>query len=379
MKKRITFFVLIYFLTLVSISIIQGQVDTLWTRTFGGVRVEAGNSVQQTSDGGYIIAGIKEIFDYGDGDVWLIKTNTLGDTLWTKTFGGSNYDVGYSVRETTDEGYIIVGTTESFGAGDEDVWLIKTNFIGDTLWTKTFGGIYRDAGRSVQQTTDGGYILIGYTDLLGFSERKIWLIKTNANGDTIWTKTYGFGNDAQGSSVQQTTDEGYIIVGYYFSLYAGYDNVCLIKTNISGDILWTKTFGGDNFDYGYSIQQTTDRGYIITGMKDGDVWLIKTTPEGTIIEQNDDLIILDFSLQQNYPNPFNPATQIIYTLAHSNTVSLIIYDLLGREVQTLINKYQTVGSYSVNVDGSSLSSGIYLYQLKVGNDFVATKKMILAR
>jgi Secretion system C-terminal sorting domain len=157
----------------------------------------------------------------------------------------------------------------------------------------------------------------------------------------------------------------------------------LIKTNDFGDTLWTKTFGGSLQDNGRSVLQTPDMGYIIVGDTYSyggyNVLLVKTTPEGTKIEQDKDIIALDYSLQQNYPNPFNPTTQIIYTLPHSNIVFLIIYDLSGKEVQTLVNEYQTVGNYSVDFDASNLSSGIYFYKLKVGNNFVATRKMILTR
>ena len=138
MKKRITFIVFVSFFILIPILIVQGQVDTLWTKTFGGRDLDWGRSVQLTSDGGYIIVG--DIWNGADGfDIWLLKSDTSGDTLWTKTFGGRFDDRGYSVQQTTDEGYIIVGSTESFSAGDYDVWLIKTDASGDTLWTKTYG------------------------------------------------------------------------------------------------------------------------------------------------------------------------------------------------------------------------------------------------
>jgi hypothetical protein len=274
----------IIFIIFVSISLIQAQVDTLWTKTFGGSDYDVGNSVQQTIDEGYVIIGYTYSFGAGDRDIWLVKINADGDTLWTKTFGGSHYEEGYSVQQTTDEGFIITGRTDSFGAGWFDVCLIKTNASGDTLWTKTIGGSGDDEGRSVQQTMDEGFIITGRTGSFG-TGGDVWLIKTNADGDTLWTKTFGGRDGDYGSAVQQTPDGGYVIIGYTSSFGAGdYDN-WLIKTNADGDTVWTKTFGGSGIDYGYSVQQTSDGGYIITGHSGsfgtgGDIWLIKTNASG---------------------------------------------------------------------------------------------------
>ncbi len=267
--------------------------DTLWTKTFGGDEGDYGNSVQQTTDGGYIITGLTWLIRNVDCDVYLIKTNSNGDTLWTKTFGGEDYDQGKSVQQTTDGGYIITGFTSSFGNGEYDVYLIKTDGNGDTLWTKTFGGDNNELGLSVQQTTDGGYIITGYTDSFGNSEYDVYLIKTDNIGDTLWTSFYGGQYDDRGWSVQQTIDGGYIICGtteltetYLNSI----DDVYLIKTDNDGDTLWTKTYGGDGEDKGYSVQQTTDGGFIITGKTnsfsnswDSDVYLIKTNSFGDTI------------------------------------------------------------------------------------------------
>ena len=260
--------------------------DTVWTKTFGGSGVDKGRSVQQTSDGGYIIMGYTTSYGAGNSDVWLIKTDAGGDTIWTKTFGGGDNDLGLYVQQTSDGGYIITGFTWSYGAGDSDVWLIKTDTSGDTVWTKTFGGSGVDKSWYVQQTSDGGYIITGWTDSYGAGSEDVWLIKTDASGDTVWTKTFGGSDDDGGVSVQQTSDVGYIITGYTRSYGAGDYDVWLIKTDSWGDTIWTKTFGGSDWDCGHSVQQISDGGYIISG-KYGtgswDVWLIKTDSWGDTI------------------------------------------------------------------------------------------------
>ncbi|WP_424445244.1 hypothetical protein [Methanothrix sp.] len=314
-----------------------------WDRTYGGLGKDLGFFVQQTKDEGYIIVGGKKSFwIVGNYDLWIIKTDAKGNVLWDRTFGGSGEDLGFSVQQTNDDGYIIAGYTSftngkkawiieidsqgnkqldmatgradseaasigltkdggyiiagytpSSGSGKEDVWLIKTNSKLHWDWLKTFGGPSRDLGLSVQETEDGGYIIAGLTESFGAGKGDVWLIKTDPKGDKEWDRTFGGSNFDSGASVQQTRDGGYIITGYntittdnvrsYSRLFnsANIGRVWLIKTDSKGIELWNETFGGTRNDWGNSVQETRDGGYIITGVTESygagkeDVWLIK--------------------------------------------------------------------------------------------------------
>jgi len=261
-----------------------------WQKTFGGSDDDQGYSVKQTVDSGYIMAGATKSFGAGDYDVYLIKTDPNGNLLWQKTFGGSDEEVGFLVQQTSDGGYIIAGTTYSFGAGDYDMYLIKTDPNGNQEWQKTFGGSGDDRGYSAQQTSDGGYIIAGENRSFGAGSADVYLIKTDPNGNSEWQKTFGGSRDDYGYSVQQTSDGGYIIAGATTSFGAAGPNVYLIKTDPNGNQKWQKTFGGNYNEEGYSVQQTSDSGYIITGWtfyvaKYTNVYLIKTEPNGNLLWQ----------------------------------------------------------------------------------------------
>ena len=260
----------------------QGNED--WNQTFGGGNYDRGNSVKQTNDGGYIITGEISSSGNGSSDVLLIKTDHKGNKEWEHTFGGVDYDRGYSVQQTRDGGFIIAGSTRSNGDSYDDVWLIKADSLGNEEWNRTFGGGYIDIGHCVYETKDNGYVITGYTQSYGNGSRDVWLIKTDFQGNEEWNRTFGDSFVDFGKSVQQTIDGGFIITGSKGTNY--FSDAWLIKTDSQGNEEWNQLFGGVDYDFGNFVRQTNDNGYIITGHTKSygnggyDVLLIKTDSKG---------------------------------------------------------------------------------------------------
>jgi hypothetical protein len=266
---------------------IDASGTVVFARNFGWIGADMGRSVAQTSDGGYIVAGQTGSFGAGGYDVYLIKTDAAGSKLWDQVFGGAYDDIGYSVQQTEDGGYIIAGSTDLSGSGVPDIYLIKTDTGGKQVWAKTFDLGGHDYGYSVQNTTDGGYVIAGQTEG-GGGGSYAYLLKTDADGNKVWDKTYGANGGEFARSIQRTGDGGYVVAGATASVGAGAYDVYLLKTDASGDTLWTRTFGGPESDIGYSVQAAADGGYIVSGSTisygagERDVWLIKTDAQGNV-------------------------------------------------------------------------------------------------
>ncbi|MEW5952870.1 MAG: copper amine oxidase N-terminal domain-containing protein [Bacillota bacterium] len=237
-----------------------------WPKTFGGVGNDRGNRVQQTSDGGFIITGeIQVSSPHSNKKLYLLKTDASGAKQWEKTFGGSGEDTGACVRQTTDGGYIITGAATSFGAGQSDVYLIKTDENGKQEWDKTFGGKDDDYGVCVRQTSDGGFIAAGSTSSRSSAGGyDVCLIKTDAGGQTQWEKTFGGAGWDIPNTVEQTSDGGYIMAGRSSSFSQGDFDLYLVKTDARGNKQWEQTHGGSGWDTAKTIKQNQD-GYLVAG------------------------------------------------------------------------------------------------------------------
>lgn len=389
------------------------------------------SAVQQTSDGGYILTGYISNYGAGMDDFYLVKTDVRGTPLWTKTYGGTKNDDANSVEQTADGGYIIAGTTSSFGDTLGDIYLVKTNSAGDTLWTKSYGSNLTDAadmGNSVRQTSDHGYIIAGVTISTSAGEFAR-LIKTDSTGAIQWTKLFGTNNttsDASFACVQKTTDGGYISAGYISNFGAGSDDYYLVKTKANGDTLWTRTYGSKKNDDAYFVKETSDGGYIVAGLTLGfaaggghlylakadtignsscNVYYTQTTLNTSIgtktsstptrvstggVATNAAMIVMSGGLAKEvcetsgiYEKPIgknqikvfpNPSSSEV-TFASGTEVKnalLKIYDVNGKEVKEI-----NFSGMQVTLEKGNLETGIYFYQVLSGSEIIGSGKLIL--
>ncbi|MBV6484359.1 MAG: hypothetical protein KFKLKKLM_00856 [Flavobacteriales bacterium] len=319
MKKQ----VITITLFLVSFYITAQPPSIEWQKALGGGGPDEASSIQQTTDGGYIVAGRSNSFtssNYSSSVFWLIKLTSTGVISWEKVLGGNGYDLATSIQQTTDGGYIVAGYSNSFDGdvtgnhGNYDYWIVKLTSSGAITWQKSFGGTGDDKAWSIQQTTDGGYIVAGETDskngdVTGNTspENGCWVVKMSNMGVITWQIffTKGLSYSSGAKSIQQTSDGGFIVAGHAIGMNGPYwspsvmigPSYWVIKLNSSGVIQWEKILGGSSSDYSTSIQQTVDGGYIVAGYSesnDGDVignhggydyWVVKLTSTGTIVWQ----------------------------------------------------------------------------------------------
>jgi hypothetical protein len=315
--------------------------DTLWTRTYGGSDYELARSVVRTDDRGFFIGGRTNSYGAGSSDVYLVKTDSDGDTIWTRVYGGADEEYCWSVQQTADGGYIAGGHTRSFGSGWEDAMVLRMDAEGDTLWMAIIGGDREDYCRSIQQTDDGGFIFAGITQSYGAGMEDFWLVKLDSDGEMEWSRTFGTGNDEHALSVRQTSDGGYILCGYVFTGGTAWYNIAVVKTDSDGEMTWAAMYGGQYDDHGQCIRQTSDGNYIIAGSTRsygagaGDVYILKIEGE----EQPEPPVSVEM-VPDNPPVVVNPGGYFTFTGTISNNTP---NDLAG-DLWIMLN-VPGIGSY----------------------------------
>ena len=285
MKRIIPFLVL--FLIFAASMYLNGQ----WARTFGGSDHERAYSIRQTSDGGYIVAGYTSSFGAGDTDFWLLKLSSTGAIEGEMVFGGSSTDAAYAILETDDGGAFAAGDTESFGAGGADIWVIKFDSDGNIEEEATIGGSSYDFVYSLQPTSDGGAIIAAETYSFGAGESDIWLLKASSTGVIEGQATFGGSSYDWPSFIQETSDGGCIVSGSTLSFGAGGIDIWILKLSSTGVIESQGTVGGNENDWSSSVLETGDGGCIVFGNTESfgaggaDIWIIKFDSDGNIEDQ----------------------------------------------------------------------------------------------
>jgi hypothetical protein len=373
---------------------INDQGDTLWTKTYGTSNNEQAFDIKITNDGGYIVCGQSDEPN-GRMNYYLVKTNSMGDSIWTRKHGLPNQEKAYAkaVHQTTEGGYLIAGYVDDYtiGTGNGFIYLVITDSLGLLDTTRVYNFPTKEQIYDAQGISDG-YVIAGHIENIGAGGWDMFLMKTDELGDSLWTCTYGDSMEERGYGVEQTLDGGFILAGMTRSLGAGSSDYYLIRTDNNGDTLWTRTFGGNSHEEAFDVHQTVDGGYAVAGYSYSytagwaDFFLVKTDGNGYVpIQAHNDQPIQNYELFQNYPNPFNASTVISWQFAVSSRIKLSISDISGKAVAVLLNEKQPAGFHSIEFDASNLASGIYVYRLSVepltgkAGRFIETRKMVLIR
>jgi hypothetical protein len=388
--------------------------NLLWTKTYGGSGFEYAYDMEQTNDGGYILTGYTTSNSNHNKNIYVVKTNSAGDLVWEKSFGKDSVDVSSSICKTSDGNYLICGYTESFGAGEDDIYAIKINQNGDTLWTKNYGGTRTDNGKSIMEINSSNYVIAGSTGSPGITSNNqdYYLIKTNSSGEASWSKNYGTGGSLPFdwcNGVKKTNENGFILVGessynspldvmlvktdsagnagwkkFYGNNFYDYGNsicntteggflVCgttkskttqkndifVIKVDADGNEKWRETYGGNNNDWGSSVCKTRDGNYVIAGQTNSytngsfDIFVSKIKYSGSIGIKNinEQVNLAKDYFVGNYPNPFNSSTKIVYKIIKPGNVKITIFNVLGKEIITLSNSFCSSGVNQVIWNG----------------------------
>jgi len=366
----------------------NNQGDSLWTKTIGGLYNEQAFDIKVTTDGGFIIGGQA---DDNTGQVYyyLVKTDPMGVVSWSEKYGISIEERAYgkAVQQTSDGGFIITGYVDDYtiGTGTGYIYVVKTDLMGVEQWTESYDWSESEVAYAVEETSDG-YILVGRTYSMGAGSTDALMMKIDFLGNLVWTKTYGDTLGELAYAVEKTADGGFILSGVTYSSGAGSGDYYLIKTDTNGDTIWTRTFGGSHREEAYDVKQTADGGYLLAGYSysfsvgGSDFFCVKTDGNGwvPIKSLKEPSIIREYKLYQNFPNPFNPTTKISWQLPVSSPVDLSVYSITGERIATLVKETYPAGFHTVEWNAVNLASGVYWYRFKAG-DYVETKKMILLR
>jgi len=260
--------------------------EPTWNQTYGGLNTDYGFALEECSGGGFALAGQTNSFGAGNYDGWLVRTDSIGNHLWNKTFGGSNLDYFRDIVECSDGGFALIGVTKSFGGSDEDAWLLRTDSNGNHLWNKTYGGGSADRGDAIVECDSGGFALAGYTVSYSVSGWDGWLIRTDVDGNVQWSQNYNVDVDDRFEDIVECSNTDFAMAGWKRSSFGINEEFWLVRADSTGSLLWSEVYGGTNDERGYGLVEVTGGGFAISGTTTSfgagltDGWVVRTDASG---------------------------------------------------------------------------------------------------
>ncbi|UCG42795.1 MAG: T9SS type A sorting domain-containing protein [candidate division WOR-3 bacterium] len=352
--------------------------ETTRTRTYGGAQDDVAYSASQSIDA-VVLAGYTESYGSGQKDMWFTRIGPDGESLWTRAYGSSGDDVAYGVVGTH------TGEIVAVGHRGGNLHLLKLDMEGNRMWEKTIGGSNDDIGYDIIQTMDDAYAVAGMTKSFCNGISDVWVLKFNTEGETLWTRSLGGEGAEEGYSIFETQEGGMIIAGMSIAATDGDTGAFIARLDAQGTVMWSHVYGEDGVpEIAYSIIQGDDENFTFGGVKCGvsdDAWLVRILPvPSSIVAPGPDQMFL---ADRVVPNPFITHTSISYQLSHPGRIRLAVYDMLGQEVTSLASGSREAGSYEAvwngtDALGNEVASGLYFIRLEAG-DQASTTKVLLGR
>lgn len=360
------------------------KVDSLgneeWFRQFGGSDDEGFKFIVPSPAGGYIACGWTRSYGAGFVDAWVMKLDSLGNTEWSSPYGGTEYDVAKNVYPLSDGGYLVVGYTNSQGAGDRDAWVFKIDADGTMLWEKTFGGEGYDVVYYSTPTSDDNFVITGMVE--DNSAMALWVFKIDPSGNLIWEKAYDKeAGDDEGHYIEETSDNGLVIAAWAGHEGSPWNQMWIVRLDDMGEMLWDSAYGGAASDCANVVRQLNATDYILGGttLSYGagrvDMWLMKLHDNQTGIEGD---IVTEESMFTCYPNPCTASAVLSFDMVQPDYVSISLFDHSGRAVSTVFNGFLDAGVQSVPFNTSDLCNGLYYARMETG-EFVQQEKIIVLK
>ena len=359
----------------------------LWEYRYNTNEEAMASSLVQTADGGFAMAGyIKEYIDSDDEKFLLVRTDEDGQELWAHEYNEhyDNWEKANSLVQTADGGFAMAGTGNRYTGGGLDFKLVRTDENGQRLWDYRYETDDITTASSLVQTADGGFAMAGcIQDHINSDDGNFRLVRTDEDGQELWAQNYEFPGHEEANSLVQTADGGFAMAGYG---YIDRNDFLLVRTDEDGQELWTQNYGFPGQEKANSLVQTADGGFAMVGMRTRngqhylplyDAWLIRLASENQGVTDQDGLP-LGFAVLSAYPNPVNSSANISFVLPYSGKVNLIVYDSNGREVESMLGELFPAGNHRIFFDASQLLSGIYFAKLNVnGRNHV--QKLVLIK